>query len=88
MIDYSVYSAELAIFNCDIGLLKIPKTRISSHIAPLAGVHKARFGCANPILRYAKPAKGVLKPRVVERGFTKPCFGTESPPAVLYYYVY
>ena len=30
MVDYSVYSAELALFNCDIGLLKIPKSRILS----------------------------------------------------------
>ena len=48
---------------------------------PLAGVHKARFG-------YAKPARRVLKPRVVEKGFRKPCFGTESPPSVLCYYYY
>ena len=46
------------------------------------------YMCANPILRYAKPARGVLKPRVVERVFRKPRFGTESPPSVLYYYYY
>ena len=68
--------------------LKIPKTKISSYIAPLAGVHKARFGCVNPVLRYAKPARRVLKPRVVEKGFRKPCFGTESPPSVFLYHYY
>ena len=58
MIDHSLYSAELALFNCDIGLLKSLKLGFYPLDPFLKGCSESIYGTLDTILVLQTPKKG------------------------------